>query len=110
VKGLLSRVSLLGRIGLPLSADVAMAVALTTFALLDLWVFELSDELSADRLASIPFAIVVPAALAWRRRWPVVAACSAAGAVAIQGLLVAPTTKRRADPGAACPCILAWCT
>lgn len=93
MKGLLSRVSLLGRIGLPLSADVAMAVALTTFALLDLWVLELSDELSADRLAATPFAIVVPAALAWRRRWPVVAACGAAGAVAIQGLLVAPTTS-----------------
>ncbi len=70
-----------------------MAVALALFAVADLWVLELSDDFSGRRLAATPFAILIPCALAWRRRWPLAAACAAAGGVALQGLLVAPTAS-----------------
>jgi signal transduction histidine kinase len=90
LNGLLSSV---GRSGLSRGVDVVVAVVLAVFAVADLWVLELTDDLSGHRLAATPFAILVPAGLAWRRRAPVAAAVFAAVGLALQGLLVAPTTS-----------------
>ena len=88
-----TRISLAGREGLPRRADVVMAGALSVLALLDLWVIGLSDGFDGEELSAAPFAILVPATLAWRRRRPVAAAYVAAAGLALQGVLVVSTTS-----------------
>lgn len=92
MKVALQPIGSVGREGLPARGDVALAAALAALALADLWALEL-DELKAHRLAATPFAILVPLTLGWRRRRTAEAAGVAAAGVALQGLIVEPTTS-----------------
>jgi signal transduction histidine kinase len=65
------------------AADVALAVALTITAQAEIWV---TGSVSADRGVVAPLAVVITAALAWRRRAPLSAAALVALAYSVQDL------------------------
>ena len=67
-----------------------LAAALALVGLLDLWLLRSTPEV--DRLGGTPFVLLVTGALAVRRSRPLTCALVTAGAIAAQGVLVAPAT------------------
>jgi signal transduction histidine kinase len=67
----------------PRAADAALAATLTVTAQIEIW---LTGSVSADRGVLAPLAVVITAALAWRRRAPLLAAALVAGAYSVQDL------------------------
>jgi signal transduction histidine kinase len=65
------------------AADIALAVTLTATAQVEIW---LTGSVSADRGVVAPVAVVITAALAWRRRAPLWAAAAVAVAYSVQDL------------------------
>lgn len=80
----------IGRVGLPRHGDLVLAAALALVGLLDLWLLRSTPEV--DRLGGTPFVLLGTGALAVRRSRPLTCALVTAGAIAAQGVLVAPAT------------------
>lgn len=75
----------------PIVADALLAGVLVLLTQLELWLSPSLDTLLRDaRSATLPFAILAPAAVFLRRRSPLLAVAGAAGAVVGQAIIVAP--------------------